>query len=130
MPLILMTFSAILLGGLGLVLNFAPVEIAGWLGFTGMPVAAVILQVLAGGLLALGVVDWMMRRGVEGIYGRPVGLGNMLFFSVAAFGLLRAANAEVLPAVTWPLGIATAVLAGGFIWLVFVGKSPRPQLDG
>ena len=125
MPVLLMTLNAVLLGALGGVLNFAPVEIADRLGFSGMPVAGVILQVLAGALMALCVISWLMRRIVNGIFGRAVGLGNMLFNGVSAFGLLRAANANVLPTLTWPLGLATAALALGFIWLVFVGTGPR-----
>lgn len=127
MATLIMTLSAIFLIGLGAVLNFAPAEIAGRLGFTGMPMAAVLLQVLAGGLLGLGVLDWMSRRSVEGIYGRPIGLGNMLFFVVSAFGLMRGAADGVLPSVTWSLGAVTGVLALGFGWLVFVGSSPRPR---
>jgi hypothetical protein len=55
MAVVIMTLAALFLIALGAVLNFAPTEVAGMLGFTGMPVAGVALQVLAGALLALGV---------------------------------------------------------------------------
>ncbi|WP_152640519.1 hypothetical protein [Xanthomonas sp. MUS 060] len=46
-------------------------------------------------------------------------------FSVCAFSLLRAANAGVMPELTWGLGVITALFAAGFIWLVFM-SSPVP----
>ncbi len=127
MAVVIMTLAALFLIALGAVLNFAPTEIAGMLGFTGMPVAGVALQVLAGALLALGVIHWMARGAVGGVFGRPIGMGNMLFYGVSAFGLLRAANASVLPTVTLPLGVVTALFALGFAWLVIADKRPQAR---
>jgi hypothetical protein len=121
MATFIMTFSAVFLAGLGIVLNFAPAEIAGMLGFTGLPQATVTLQLLAGALLSLGIIDWMLRRSVSGIYGRPIGLGNLLFFGASAAALLRAANAGVLPSLTWTIGAVTGALAVCFVLLVFGG---------
>ena len=125
MPVFLMTAHALFLGGLGLALNFASPEIAGALGLGANPVIAVMLQVFAGALLALGLASWFMRRVVNGIFGRALGLGNLLFHVVSAFALLRAANAGIAASATWPLGLLTAGLAIGFIWLVFVGQGSR-----
>ena len=64
---------------------------------------------------------------VGGVFGRPIGMGNMLFYGVSAFGLLRAANASVLPTVTLPLGVVTALFALGFAWLVIADKRPQAR---
>lgn len=119
-----MNASAIFLFGLGVVLNFAPHELAVRAGFIGMPLADLTLQLLAGALLGLGAVNWMSRQSlIGGIYGRAIGIGNLLHFSVGAFALGRAASAGVAPELTWALFGGYLALALAFAWLIFLGGS-------
>lgn len=119
----LMTASSVFLLALGLVLNFAPMEIASRAGFAGMPLAGLTLSLLAGALMGLGVVNWMSKNsGIGGIYGRPLAMGNLLHFVVGAFGLGRAAATGAVPDATWALFAVYLIFALGFGWLVFAGE--------
>src|SRR5687767_14716581 len=70
---ILMSASATLLIGMGLILSFAPAEAAARLEMSGGPPALVTLQVMSGLFMGLGVINWMWRGNlIGGIYGRPI----------------------------------------------------------
>lgn len=123
---ILMTVSAIVLGAVGIVLNFAPQEIAAWAGFSGMPLAALALQLMAGLYLGMGVLNWMSRgQEVGGIFGRAVAMGNLLQFAVGAFALVRAILNDVLPTIAWAAAAVYVILAVAFAWAVMVGWPQR-----
>jgi hypothetical protein len=121
---VLMAASAVFLFGAGLLLNFAPQEIATLLGVSGG--RPTMLQILAGSLMGMGVINWMWKgHAVGGIYGRPIGLGNLLQFAVGAMGLGRAASAEAKP-VIWGL-LAFYVLFALWFGVVVFGGGPRAR---
>lgn len=60
------------------------------------------------------------KNRIGGIYARPIGLGNLLFFASAALALGKAWSAGTLPATSLPVCVTFSVLAVGFAWLVFV----------
>lgn len=122
----LLTGSAAFLVALGLALNFAAQEAAAALGVEGAN--PLPLQLLAGALVGVGLMNWYSRQAVfGGIYGRPLGLANIVLFVVGGFALGRAAFAGGSPAL-WVVFACYAVFAIGFIWIVFVG--PRPSQTG
>jgi hypothetical protein len=127
----LLTGSAAFLVALGLALNFAPDEAAGTLGLSGAN--ALPLQLLAGALVGVGLLNWYSRQAVfGGIYGRPIGLANIVLFVVGSFALGRAAFAGSSPAL-WVIFACYAVFAIGFVWIVFVGprsSQTRPPQTG
>ena len=123
----LMTTSAVFLISIGVVLNFAPDEIAVRLGVSGGAMATLAFQLLAGALLGLGLVNWMWRQNaVGGIYGRAIALGNTLQFAVGAFGLARAAGADSPPMI-WALLAGYLLFAAGFGYVMFFGNPARAQ---
>jgi hypothetical protein len=93
-----MTGSAAILGLLGLVALFLPVEMAraaGWEARSGLAI-----QVAAGGLLAVATLNWMGRTAVYGgIYGRPIVLANVALGTVAGLSLGRFALST--PSALW-----------------------------
>jgi hypothetical protein len=114
--------SGVLLFALGIVLQFAPQETAAALGLGASAPAAVVLQLMAGYALGWGAMNWMAKGSLfGGIFGRPIGIGNLLQFSSAAFALGRAASHGVVPALTWPLCGISAVFALAFYRTIFFG---------
>jgi hypothetical protein len=72
------------------------------------------------------VLDWVSRRNrIGGIYGRPLGLANLLLFSAAALTLGKAAAAGRLPSESLVPCAVFGVLAVGFAWLIFF-HDPMP----
>ena len=119
---LLLVPSAVLLGAAGLAANFMPQEIAGRLGLTGLPAGALLVQLVAGFLIAFAVLNWMSRnQRVGGIYGKPLALANALQFAVGAFGLGRAAVGPLQSPLLWAAFAVYALFALGFLWLVFGG---------
>ena len=79
------------------------------------------IQLTGSGLLGFAVLDWMSRGNrIGGIYGRPLGIGNLLLFTTASLTVGKAALAGSLPGIVTAVGVIFAVLAIGFAWLVFV----------
>ncbi|WP_019587470.1 hypothetical protein [Deinococcus apachensis] len=129
---LLLTVTAVVLFALGLPLLFAADVVAAWLG---VPSAGgeVLAQLAAGGLLGLGVINWWGRGNpIGGIYGRPVGLGNLLCFLSAGASLGRAMVAGELPGVMWGVVLALTGLTLAFAWRLFLWRpsgGPR-QIPG
>ena len=126
MSKVLLIASAAFLVALGLVLNFAPGEAAAATGVAAS--AALPLQLLAGALIGVGLLNWFSRQAVfGGIYGRPLGFANVALFVIGSLALGRAALAASSPAL-WALFALYAVFALAFVWIVFIG--PRPSQTG
>ena len=121
----LLTASAVFLIVLGVAFNLAPGEtlrLAGIVGFDPTP-----WQMLAGGLLGVGVLNWWSReRPFGGIYGRPLGVANVLLIGVGAFALWRAASPGS-SSVVWGLFFVYAAFAAAFVWIVFLHDHFLPK---
>tara|TARA_R110002051_G_scaffold90476_1_gene159358 strand:- start:245 stop:628 length:384 start_codon:yes stop_codon:yes gene_type:complete len=115
----LLTASAIFLIVLGLSLNFLPGEAVAAVGVQTADVLP--LQLLSGALLGVGLLNWFSRHGTfGGIYGRPLGLANIMLFVVGALALGRSVFAGGSPGL-WAIFAFYAVFAIAFVWVVFVG---------
>ncbi len=88
---LLMTASAIAMGIVGILLSFMPHEILNYLNqaaTAGMD--AVVLQVLGALYFAFAMVNWTAKANlIGGIYARPIAIGNLTHFTVAAFALIK-----------------------------------------
>ena len=123
---LLLTASAAFLLALGFALNFAPKEMAAVVGSEGG--SQLPWELLAGALIGLGLMNGMSRsRPFGGVYGRPLGLANVLLFVVGAFALGRAATGAEAPPSLWVLFVVYAVLAVAFVWVVFKGGPVLPK---
>lgn len=126
-PRLLMTASAVFLVLLGVPCMFAPdVVLTRLAGGTSM--AAETLAQLTGALyVGFAALNWMSRGSLMGgIYGRPVGIGNLLHFVAGAFTLIKAAPAMSEPAAAWAVAIVYAVFAAGFARVIFRNPLPGP----
>jgi len=79
------------MGALGLLVTFLPREILAYMGATPHGFSALAIQ-LAGALyLGFAFLNWMAQGNlIGGIYSRPVAVGNLCHFAIAALALLKA----------------------------------------
>lgn len=117
---ILLTLVAVVLFAVGVVFDFAPQEAASALNLDNAALASVLLQVLAGACFGFSILNWFARNNpMGGIYAKPLALGNLLFFLVAAIPLARAAtHGHQLPAITIA-AIVSSLFAVAFVWITF-----------
>lgn len=86
----LMISSSIVTGLLGLIASFLPNEILNYIGVTTMEVPILFVQIMGALYLGFAIMNWMAKNVlIGGIYARPLGMGNCVHFTVAAFALLK-----------------------------------------
>jgi hypothetical protein len=91
---LLLTTSAIAMGGVGTAASFAPAEIAGIVGTGSGVESALVLQLLGALLFSFATVNWMARGSLlGGIYNRPITVGNLAHFVIGALALAKAVAA-------------------------------------
>jgi len=119
----LMAASALALALLGLPCIFAPDVVLQKLTGATSAAAELLVQVTGAMYLGFASLNWMGKGNlIGGIYGRPVAIGNLLHFLVAAIALLKGLSALGGPRFLWPIAIGYASFALGFALVVF--RSP------
>ena len=83
---LILTSSAILLGLTGIIFTFAPHEV---LLFMNWPTqASILIQIIGALYFGFAMINWMSKANlIGGIYNRPLAVGNMTHFVVAALAL-------------------------------------------
>ena len=116
----LMTASAIVLGILGLLTTFAPDYVLRSIGAPELPALLLMTQIVGALYVGFAGLNWMARDNlIGGIYSRPVAIGNLMHFLVAAFAILRVVtDAPDLP-MLWPLALIYIVFAAAFGVVMF-----------
>ena len=129
---VLLTGAAVFLGGYGVALLFLPDVLLGLFatdvrGATDIR-AGLFAQQFGTALLGLAAVNWIARASpVGGIYGRPLVVGNVVFFTTNALLLLgQALDAPRTWALWVQAGIALA-FAIGFALLLFGKVQPKTE---
>lgn len=90
---LLMAISSLFLGILGIILNFAPDEVAQALQLNG---SSIILQMLGAVYFGFAILNWMAKANlIGGIYSRPVAFGNFAHFLIGGFSLLKMNSNQV-----------------------------------
>lgn len=88
---ILMTLSAIVLGILGALLTFLPMEILDFLHLTRTRPFSLLLQILGALYFAFGMLNWMAKSSlIGGIYNRPIAMANFSHFLIGSLALIKA----------------------------------------
>jgi len=115
----LMTASALALALLGLPCIFAPEIVLQRLAGGGTAGAELIVQITGALYLGFAGLNWMGKGNlIGGIYGRPVAIGNLLHFLVAAIAIFKAAQVTGVRFL-WPIALGYASFALGFALIVF-----------
>jgi len=118
----LMAASAVFLGITGVAALFAPDEILRAASIPSSPFLPSLVQLCAALLLGFAMTNWMAQGSrVGGIYNRPIAVGNLLHFAVAAITLDRFA---LRGHEAWPMLVFATIytiFAVGFGVVVFGG---------
>ena len=92
----LMSFSALVMFALGVVLTFGPSEVIHAAGGSQAPLLTAIAQACGALYLGFAILNWMAKDNlIGGIYSRPVAMGNFLHFLAIAMALVK--SFSVLP---------------------------------
>ena len=87
---IILTSSAIILGIIGIVLTFLPQEILSAMQNNESADFVIILQLLGALYLGFAIQNWFVKSSmIGGIYNKPILMGNILHFTIAAFALIK-----------------------------------------
>ena len=100
-----MTASALVMAALGLAATFLPQEIAAYLGAsTTLPL---LIQILGALYVAFAMLNWTAKDSlIGGIYNRPIAIGNLVHFLIAALALGKGAFANpAVRAIGHPRGL-------------------------
>jgi hypothetical protein len=88
---ILMSASSVVMGVVGVALNFAPSEILETLGQEPNPLFAIVIQLLGALYFGFAILNWMAKSIlIGGIYARPVSIGNFCHFAIGGLALFKA----------------------------------------
>lgn len=119
----ILTITSLLLFVAGGAAVFAADEVAGLMDLEVSFETRIFAEFAGIGMLALAIQNWMSRgRPIGGVYARPLGLGNLLFFSTSALTLGRYLSAGMLPLEVIAVCGVFALLALAFAWLVFFSR--------
>jgi hypothetical protein len=92
---LLMSASSVVMGLIGIALNFAPSEILELTGQEPNQVFALILQVMGALYFGFSILNWMAKTIlIGGIYARPVSIGNFCHFAIGGLALLKASTSS------------------------------------
>lgn len=95
---LLMSISAVFMGALGIAGSFFSQEILVIAGATVETQSVLLVQILGALYLGFAMLDWYTRGfTIGGIYGRPLVVGNLLHYAVAAVPLVKAAYGTGAP---------------------------------
>lgn len=87
---ILMISCAVFLIISGLLLSFVPEEISRILIIGTNQTSILFLQILGSLYLGFGMLNWMTKNNlIGGIYSRPLVIGNLAYFLVSTFALIK-----------------------------------------
>lgn len=87
---ILMTISSFFLGSIGIIFSFLPKEIILFLNIDPNPVTLIFIQLLSSLYLGFAILNWMAKgTTIGGIYNKPIVIGNLMHFGVAAITLVK-----------------------------------------
>ncbi|WP_242928630.1 hypothetical protein [Pontibacter vulgaris] len=125
---LLMSVSAVTLGAAGIMLSFFPEELSGSLGMN--EASAILLQVLGASYFGFAMLNWTAKANlIGGIYSKPVALGNLAHFVMAALALAKFAFSGPNLSYIWVAAIAYAIFAilFGYVFFTSPALSNKPS---
>jgi hypothetical protein len=114
-----MVASTLFMGVVGLAASFLPQEILGAAGLQTHGAPVLLVQVFGAAYLGFAMLNWMAKDStIGGIYNRPLAVGNLLHFAVAAMALLKGAT-SVHETQVWIATACYSIFAVLFAFVVF-----------
>ena len=129
-PRVLMIASALFLALLGLPCVFAPdIVLTRLVGSTSV-FAEIIVQLTGALYVGFAALNWMSKGSlIGGIYGRPVGVGNLLHFFSGALAVVKVIPIIDAPPIAWVVCVGYVIFAVGF-GLVVLRNPLAAKKDG
>ena len=88
---LLMTASAVIMGALGIIASFMPVEILKALGQDSNSTLILLIQITGALYFGFGLMNWMAKSSlIGGIYSKALSMGNFAHFGIAGIALVKA----------------------------------------
>lgn len=115
---LLMVVSSIVVGIAGTAAIFAPAELLFSLGLAGIA-PPVLVQLLGALYFAFAITNWTARHNpIDGIYSRPLALGNFAHFMIGTLVLIRPAMAlpKAPPIIAFAIYLVFALLFGALLF--------------
>jgi hypothetical protein len=110
-----MTSSAILMGLVGILLSFFPNEVSGYIPETN----SIVLQILGAVYFGFAMVNWMSKGNlIGGIYNRPLAIGNLAHFFIAALALVKVSVKGSFPSSMIAVTIVYSLFAIAFGYIL------------
>lgn len=110
---LIMTSSAIFMGLTGITLTFLPEAIAPQWG------NAIVVQILGALYFGFAIVNWMSKGNlIGGIYNRPLAVGNLSHFLVAALALIKVSMRDA-STFTLIITVIYSLFAAAFGYIMF-----------
>ena len=118
---VVMTASAIVVGGAGVILTFAPDAALSFLGIAANDAVVLVVQILGALYFAFGMLNWMSKASlIGGIYNRPVAVANFTHFTIVALALFKAVISHPSSSYSiWCVGIIYFVFAVSYGIILF-----------
>ena len=125
---LLLSASSVVMGAAGIAGSFLPHEVLRAAGVPPDGPLPLLVQLWAGSLFAFAMSNWTARGSlIGGIYNRPVAIGNLTHFMMAALAAVKAATGNAA-AWLWAVAVVYGVFAVAFAVLFF--RSPvMPSRD-
>jgi hypothetical protein len=124
-----MIACALFLLVVGVLLEFLPHEVLGYLSVPAAGFAPVLAQLAGALFLGFAVMNWMAKGvSIGGIYARPLSIGNFAHFLIGGLALIKYAFSNNAHTVLWTLAIIYLIFAAlfGYVFVTnpaSVGKS-------
>ena len=116
---IVMTSSAILMAGIGILLSFMPNEVIEYLNIESNTITILFLNLLSALYLGFGLLNWMAKGTlIGGIYNKPIAIGNLMHFGVGAITLVKVVlNIQTHPEIIISLTVVYVIFAILFAYI-------------
>lgn len=117
---VIMMFSSLFMGLLGITFSFLPVEIVAILSLPIDQPLPLMVQILGGLYFGFAMLNWMAKDNViGGIYSRPVCIANLTHFSMVFFALIKAVYGTEPLQFLWPLVVIYCGFSVLFAYILF-----------
>lgn len=117
-----MISSALIMGVVGVLLQFIPREILNHFGAPPTGISALLIQLTGALYLGFAMMNWMAKTVlIGGIYARPLAMGNFVHFLVGALALLKYgySSSSSTTVTVWLFAVVYSLLAILFGFVFF-----------
>ena len=122
---LIMAASALFLGSIGILLSFAPREIAEYLQIA--EAGFILIQIMGALYFGFAILNWTAKGNIiGGIYSRPVAIGNFSHFFMASLALIKYLTSHPL-AYGWALTLFYLLFALFFGYIFFFNPQVKPK---